>query len=306
LNINNSIVSKNILVTGGTGFLGSFLVHSLLQNSYNLIVLKRSTSDTRRINDVFINYKKGSMKYYDIDINGLEAAFRDQHIDIIIHMACLYGRKKESISSIIESNIMFGIHLLEFAKMYNVDTFINTDTFFSQYSITKYKNYCLSKKHFYEWLIQSAENVKIVNMKLGHMYGPKDDKMKFIPWLINLFDQNEKEIELTDGIQERDFIYVTDVVSAYLKVLKHIDKIKNVNEFYIGSGEPTSLKYFIIELDKQYKYLHPDNTTKLIFGRVPLYENEPLHLNVDIKAILSLGWLPKVSISEGIKNILTQ
>ena len=290
---------KNVLITGGTGFLGSHLVKCLLQSNYSPIVLKRSTSDTWRINDIL-----HKIKSYDLDIVGFDAPFQEQKIDIIIHTACIYGRKNETASSIAEANIMFGLRLLEFAERYNVDTFFNTDTFYSTQLIPKYKNYCLSKKHFYEWLTISTENIKIINMKIEHMYGPMDDKMKFIPWLIDQYVLAKEEIMLSDGIQERDFIYVLDVVYAYLKVIENIDELKRISEFNVGTGHPMPIKTFILELDKQYKELNPDNTVKLAFGKMPLYENEPLSIDIDIKALVTLGWKPIYSFQDGIKNLL--
>ncbi|GHV77344.1 paratose synthase [Spirochaetia bacterium] len=292
-------MTKTVLITGGTGFLGSYLTYGLLHNGFHVVVLKRSTSATWRIID-FID----EVKCYDIDIVGIEPAFKDQYIDTVIHTACCYGRKNEKISDIVDTNVMFGINLLEYAEVFNTNTFINTDTFYATSLIPKYKSYALSKRHFVEWLKQASKKVKIVNMKLEHMYGPKDDKTKFIPWVLDQLDQNKKEINLTSGIQERDFIYVTDVVSAYKKILECHDKLDTFNEFDVGTGKSTSVKQFITELHSQYKKLNPENITDLLFGKIPHYENEPMHVTVDINSLISIGWKPEISFKEGIRGML--
>ena len=78
---------KCILLTGATGFLGSHLLKALVNKGYEVIALKRSTSDTWRLKGF-----ESSFKSYDIDLVPLQKVFEDQYIDTIIHTACLYGR----------------------------------------------------------------------------------------------------------------------------------------------------------------------------------------------------------------------
>jgi nucleoside-diphosphate-sugar epimerase len=168
-------MNETILLTGGTGFLGSHLTYELLEDDYHVIVLKRSTSNTWRIDDIL-----EKIVCYDIDRAGLEAAFTDQHIDVVIHTACCYGRNNEKTSAIVDTNVMFGLKLFELVDKFNTDTFFNTDTL-----LQKYLNTCsLSKKHLAEWLKQLSDKVQVVNMKLEHMYGPKDNATKFVPWVL--------------------------------------------------------------------------------------------------------------------------
>jgi len=78
---------KTILLTGPTGFLGSHLLQALLNEGYKVIILKRSFSDTWRINHLLDN-----LKSYDINKTPLEKPFEENKIDIIIHTATNYGR----------------------------------------------------------------------------------------------------------------------------------------------------------------------------------------------------------------------
>jgi nucleoside-diphosphate-sugar epimerase len=287
-------VNKTVLITGGTGFLGSHLVHELLQNGYSVVVLKRSASNTWRIDDVL-----EKIFCYDIDKIELEAVFVNQHIDIVIHTACCYGRNGEKTSAIVDTNVMFGLQLFELADKFNTDTFFNTDTLLQKYLNT----YSLSKKHLVEWLKQLSGKVQVINMKLEHMYGPKDDNTKFVPWIIEQLKQNKGKIELTEGKQERDFIFVADVVSAYLAVLKQRDKLERFIEFDVGTGKPITVRQFVTELAEQYKKRHSENNTILEFGSVPYRGNEMMEVAVDISLLKNTGWEPKVSFMDGI-NIL--
>ncbi|MEI2418850.1 NAD-dependent epimerase/dehydratase family protein [Arthrospira platensis SPKY2] len=65
-------MKQTVLVTGATGFIGSHLVKRLVTDNYQVVILKRSFSDTKRINDVLPN-----LVCYDIDLCGIEQPFRD-------------------------------------------------------------------------------------------------------------------------------------------------------------------------------------------------------------------------------------
>jgi nucleoside-diphosphate-sugar epimerase len=288
-------LGDTILITGGTGFLGSHLVHELLQNDYRVVVLKRSTSKTWRIDDVF-----EKIFWYDIDKVEVETAFLDHYIDVVIHTACCYGRNGEKPSTLVDTNVMFGLKLFEIADKFNTDTFFNTDTL-----LQKYLNaYSLSKKHLVEWLKQLSGHIRLVNMKLEHMYGPKDDITKFVPWIIEQLKQNKGKIELTEGKQERDFVFVTDVVSAYLTVLKQRNGLARFSEFDVGTGEPITIRRFVTELVEQYKKRNQGNNTVLEFGRVPYREGEIMGVTPNISSLKKIGWEPKVSFADGINSLM--
>ncbi len=286
-----------VLVTGGTGFLGSHLIHELQKGNKNVIVLKRTSSEIWRIADI-----AKDIKFYDIDSDGIEKAFKEQHIDVVIHTACSYGRNNEALSSIVETNVLLGLRVLECAIDFNTDTFFNTDTL-----LQKYLNaYSLSKKQFVEWLKQQSDKIKVINMKLEHMYGPKDDSRKFVPWFIQQLQENVAKIPLTKGIQQRDFVYIDDVVSGYMTVLDNIQKLQQFSEFDVGSGELVSVKNFVTEISMEFKRLHQENITMLEFGALPYRQGEPMTVDVNIEPLKKMGWRPNVDYKTGIRRILKE
>ncbi len=280
---------KTILLTGGTGFLGSHLAKKLVESNYKVILLKRSNSNVWRINDIIHN-----LVCYDIDREDLETPFKDHKVDIIIHCATNYGRKGESITQILDTNLNFPLKLLETALSFNTDTFFNTDTI-----LYKYLNYySLSKKQFVEWLKIVSKDIKVFNLKLEHIYGEKDDLTKFIPWIIVNLLQKKEEILLTKGEQKRDFIYIEDVVDAYLEVLKKVNDIHNgYYEYEIGTGNSVTIRY-IVELIKT---LTGNTITKLNFGALEYREGEIMESKADIsKMIKDFNWKPKYTLEEGL------
>ena len=279
-----------ILLTGATGFLGSHLLKALVNKSYEVVVLKRSTSNMWRLKGF-----ENTFKSYDIDQVPLQKAFEEQYIDTIIHTACVYGRKGESIQQILETNLMLGIELL------NTGTFFNTGTL-----LYKYLNYyALSKKQFEEWLQLASDKIQVVNLKLEHMFGEQDGNDKFTSWILNELQQEKNIIPLTAGTQKRDFIYIDDVVSAYLTCLEQAPQLKAFNDIEVGTGVLTPVKTFVILVKEVLEKLKGKPIkTQLNFGALPYREGEIMEPQVDNSMLCSLGWQPKRSLEENIEQFV--
>jgi CDP-paratose synthetase len=288
-------MKKTILLTGATGFLGSYLLDALLLKGFKVIILKRTTSNLWRIEHLM-----SKVTSYDVDVQPLELAFSEQNIDYVIHTACHYGRNGDSISKIAETNLIFSLRILDASIKFNTVTFFNTDTLLS-----KHLNfYTLSKKHFAEWLQQNSDKIQVVNLKLEHIYGPKDDTSKFVPWVISQLKENVADIKLTEGKQLRDFVYIDDVVSAYLITLEKVNSLGSFNQFDVGTGTLVSVKDFLQRIKRQYEIRFGLNSTKLAFGEIPFRTREMMTVVVDSQPLLDLGWRPKVSIEEGVAKLI--
>jgi len=286
---------KTVLLTGATGFLGSYLLGSLLKKGYKVVILKRSNSDTWRIQHLL-----DEIVSYDIDTQKIELAFLEQAIDTVVHTACSYGRNGESMEEIVQSNLTFGLRLLDACMKYSVNTFCNTDTFLDR----GLNDYALSKSQFTDWLKQKSEKVQVVNLKLEHMYGPKDDSTKFVSWLLSQLKAGVTEVKLTSGEQRRDFIYIDDVVSAYMLAIAKSDELEQYTELEVGIGCSTSVKSFVQFLKECYEYKFGASNTILGFGAVPYREGEVMDFNVDNSGLIDLGWKPAYSLKKGLKLVI--
>lgn len=286
---------EKILLTGATGFLGSHLLESFISQGFQVSILKRSTSSTWRINHLL-----EKVRVYNIDEVGLDKIFIEIKPEIIIHTACTYGRNSESLSQILNTNLIFGINLLEESLKNNVKTFINTDSLLPR----NINDYSLSKAQFTDWLQKYSSQIQVINFKIEHMYGVKDDNKKFLPWLINEMINGSGEIKLTSGIQKRDFIYISDVVAAYDLVLQKRQKLNSWNVFDIGTNIFTEVRRLVMKvasiIEKEHnKVIIP----RLNFGTIPYREEDIMIPNLDSKKIIELGWHHQVNIDEGIKLI---
>jgi len=106
------------------------------------------------------------------------------------------------------------------------------------------------------------------------------------------------------GTQKRDFIYVSDVVSAYSKVLNHVDELGQYSEFDVGTGEKTTIKDFVMKFCEIFCSIHPECTSQLNFGAIPYRDGELMDVSVDNSHLIALGWTPQVDLDEGIRKII--
>lgn len=299
-------MKQTILLTGSTGFLGSNLLAALIQRGYQLIVLKRSFSNTRRIDNLL-----NDVVVYDIDKEEIDKIFHDHHIDIVIHTATEYGRDaRNSIVELVKSNILFPSEIIEQSLKKSVFCFINTDTFFSKNCRYSYlAAYTLSKKHFHDWLNLVCYNsdMKIVNMMVHHVFGAGDDQHKFTSSLLRNLAQEIDNIPMTFGEQKRDFIHISDVVEAYMTVLEKMASLPQYIQYEVGSGKSTTIKDFSLLLKSKID-LALDRSTQgtLSFGKLPYREGEPMHALADITRLSDIGWKPKLTLEEGVEAMVRE
>ena len=284
--------NRNILLTGGTGFLGSALLRSFVTDPHSHItVLKRSTSRTDRVNDLL---QHDRIRWIDLDRTDLAELFRTSTFDIILHCATNYGRGKRSILDTASANLLLPLTLLQLGIEHGVKTFINTDTVIDK----RVNEYSLSKKQFLEWLQNSAGRIQGVNVALEHFYGPFDDESKFTTMIFHKLMRGESQIDLTPGEQKRHFIFVDDVVRAFCCILEKLDTLPSgFSSFVVSTEQSVSIREFV----QLAKSMIGNTSTHLNFGAIPYRVNELMDSRTDISALKALGWEPKFSLEQGIQ-----
>lgn len=285
----------NILITGASGFLGSALARRLSASDHQVSLLIRKNTNLFRIRELS-SFKIGRCAS-DIEISQF---ISDMSPDVVIHTACSYGRNGESTLQIIDSNIRFGVLILNTLKdLEKKISFINTGTVLSR-DVSLYAQTKIQFEEIGAYIASTSnQNIQFINIKLQHMYGPGDDINKFTSYVINAFKNAVPSLPLTLGEQKRDFIYIDDVVEAYIKVLENLSNLDQTHQIELGSGVAPRLRDFV---ETAHKLTH--SKTKLLFGEIPYRENDEMCMVANITSLKKLGWIPKFDIEAGIKKTI--
>ena len=291
---------KKIILTGSTGFLGRALTSRLNREGFQTVGLIYANSD-KGARETF-----AKENVYFTRLADLGALVNWETVDAVVHLATNYGR---SGSEALEMcNVDLPTELLNLSQQFDIPNFINADTFFSDLpvSYTHLREYRESKLRFREFARSSAgfHKTKVVNLRIFHMYGPNDAQGKFVQEMLELISSNVASIDLTNGVQKRDFVYIDDVVEAFLCVLTRSEKISTgFTGFDVCTHRVVSIKSFLLAIKERW-----GTATKLNFGALPCRQGE-VHLEgvmSDNSGLVELGWLPKFTYLAGIDRMFNE
>ena len=290
---------NKVIVTGATGFLGSSLVRTLLKNKYEIGIIIRFSSDLSNLNDI---KNKINVFQYNGDIESLISVFKKYKPQQVIHLASNFiaEHKTNQVNSLIQSNITFGLHLLEAMKVTGLKDLINTGTSWQHYNNEDYNPVCLyaATKQAFESLLEyyvQAEAFRVITLKLFDTYGESDNRPKLIN-ILNKLANEQTELNMSAGEQLLSLVHVSDVCKAFMLCIN----ILNKDEF-IGS-KSYSLRNNEFFMLKDVIKLFEKVTSKKInikWGAKPYRKREVMKL-WDRGENLP-NWKPQISLIEGLK-----
>lgn len=278
----------NVIITGGTGYLGSRLVRRFLDIGHHILCL--TIPDDPCINLADIREKINFVCTKDPFMMENICAYRP---DVVVHTATVYERGNATIDQVFEANLEFPFHVLCAAMQGKAKRWINTATSLPD----GINSYSLSKAQFGEWgrLLAHRGGLEFVNLKLEHFYGENGPDTHFLTQVTRKLKANEP-LDLTVGTQHRDFVYIGDIVDCFAHMLTA--PVDGFMEVHIGTGVSPSIR----EVVEYLKYLS-GSVSELRFGAVPLRENEP-DCVCDTAEMKSLGMECKYSWREGMKKLI--
>lgn len=312
------IQSLNVLVTGGSGFIGSNIVESLLNNGVKFIRVLDNLSTGRKTNLESFLKKYDNLEFMYGDIANLETCRKAMDgIDVITHQAAL-GSVPRSVGDPLSSHISnvngflnvliaakeSGIKRIAYASSSSVygDNPVlpkveeNTGNVLSPYAATK------AIDEIYANVFTKCYDMECIGLRYFNIFGPRQDPngayAAVIPKFISLMKSGKQPTINGDGTFSRDFTYVENAVQANILALTTENKDCFGEAFNIGAGGQYSLLKLIEVLKKELKVnIDP------IFG--PNRPGDIPHSNADIsKAQNMLGYNPEISFEEGMKKLI--
>lgn len=302
------LTGKTIFLTGATGFIGSHLLKRLIKEGCKVHISIRPDSSLWRIEEF-----KNDFTSHKIDLTDFEAIrslINQIKPDIIFNLAA-YGvdYRQQDIYQAIDINIIASVNLFEAFLVNNGHRFIHTGTCLEYghknvpasesdvliptgiYGATK-----TSSVHILSSMTNSMDSGKLIILRPFGVFGEYEGIHKFIPQVIDKLT-NENPVQMTLGEQIRDYIYIDDLIDAY--ILASTVPLKNKIEIInIGSGKGIAMKYLALMISN-----HLDVSDELLqFGAIPYRPDEMMYLVANVnKAKSLLGWEPKVSIEKGLE-----
>ena len=290
---------KNVIVTGGAGFIGSNLALELERKGHNVAIL----DDYSSANVQNLQGFRGDILIGDESRLGeCGSAF-----DVIFHLAAVTDTTFKDDKEMLRKNIDGFRKVLQFALNSNAvlvyassaGTYGNGKTPMREsqqpqplnaYAFSKYVMDNMAKKH--------EKNLRIVGLRYFNVFGPGEKhKGKAASMVYQLYRQmsagrNPRIFKY--GEQVRDHVYAKDVVAATIKA----SEAKESGIFNVGSGEGTTFNQVIDYLNKAMK-----TSFKPDYFENPYTEVYQVHTHADIsKAAKTLGWKPKFPTKAGIAD----
>lgn len=246
-------INKNIIVTGGAGFIGSNFVRELNRRGIKNITLVDHLTNEKKKNIQGLKYKE----YFDKDeFFKIVKGNKLTNIDVIFHLGARTDTAERNKEFLLKVNTEYSKKLFKFALLNNcrfiyassAATYGNGSNGYSdkERNLKPLNYYGLSKYLFDEWVLdQKKKPVQWVGLKFFNVYGHNEYHKGFMSSVVyHGFKEIEKNGEVrlfksykkdySDGEQKRDFIYVKDVLKIMLFFLDH----KNLNGIYnVGTGK---------------------------------------------------------------------
>jgi|TARA_B110000261_G_scaffold155505_1_gene188324 nucleoside-diphosphate-sugar epimerase len=297
---------SKILITGGSGFIGSHLTTKLLSQGHKIAITTKYDSVYENIR-LFKIWKKIRVIECDLRHSNSIKQINDFNPDIIYHLAA-YNDVKGSFANYteaLESNIVGTSNLLENLKRYKQFIYISTSEIYgyqkgnvvfsenlqphpiSPYSIGKYSGELYAQMHM------KHMNKPIKILRPFNVFGETQSNKAVIPELVEKFINNET-VKITKGMQTREFNYVGNTVNLIIQASKEKKFFNNIVN--ISDGNEIKIKDLAIKIKELTK-----SKSKLVVGGLKERKTEIHKMKASVKKMKL--YIPKtnlISFKEGL------
>ena len=297
-------MAKRVLVPGAAGFVGAVLVRRLLGKGFEVHALLKPTTDRWRLAGL-----EKALEAHDQDLrdeDGLRSLLLRIKPDVIYHLAAhgAYPFQTDA-DAVIQTNILGTWNLLKASSAIDYEVFVSTGSS-SEYGFKEFamRETDLLEPNSYYSVAKCAQTLlcqhfakthkkPVTTFRLFSAYGPWEEPSRLIPTLIRRTLAGE-DLDLVPPETARDFVFVDDVVDAYLR-LEELAKLSGeiVN---VGTGVQSTIKDVVAAVLE-----HTGARVACHWGKMqPRIWDSKIWVADITKSGRLLGWRPETSLREGI------
>jgi len=319
---------KVLLVTGGTGYIGSHCVVELIQSGYEVVIIDNLVNSTEAVVDE-IEYITGVRPRFYLgnvkEVNVLEKIFSEHSIEGVLHFAGIkaVGESVEQPLKYYDENVISTIILLRVMERYHCHTLVFSSSatvygnsthvpFIETLPMQTTNPYGTTKRLIEEMLNDYAchqSNMKISILRYFNPVGahastrigenPKGIPNNLFPYICKVVKGSYSHLSVyggdyntPDGTGVRDYIHVVDLAKGHVKALQYLDKHDGVFTFNLGTGTGYSVLEAIKTFEQVNKVIIPYKIVERREGDIG-----SCYAQVD-KAKRELGWVAKKTLSD--------
>ena len=281
-------MSKNVLVTGGNGFIGSHVVDFLVKKKYNVTTFDLSPPIRKNV-----KFIRGSI----LDKNCLQFALKN--IDFVFHLAAVSDINKVRAIPVktINTNILGTTYLLEASRNKNVKRFIFAS---SVYSFGTAGNLYTTSKISSELLIKNyrllfGQNFTI--LRYSTAYGPRSREVDAVSIFVERALKNLDIVIFGDGQQKRNYLHVEDLAKGSMMALKQKTKNKIITLASKNNIKMFDLARTIVRLTKSNSKIRFNKKNKRFDDFTSNYSYKNNNEGI-------INWKPKYSLKKGLEQYI--
>lgn len=298
---------KKVLLTGATGFIGASLTRKLLHEGCQVSIFIRRSSDFWRIKDIFDQVEVHYVDLRDLSVDDFKDKIKGTHIIYHLGAAGVNQFQKDSLS-IVETNIRGTLCLLQLARDLKVERFVYCGSCFeygsgsflredmlpapgNEYAASKLSAGILVNTFFCKY------GLPTVYLRPFTVYGPFEGPRRLIPHVIRSILEG-RDIELTEGEQTRDMVFIDDVLEAFL--IAGIEPKITGKTFNLATGQEIAVKDVVLTLMELMA-----TRVKPLFGKQSYRESEWWALSGNPSYTRDiLKWQAQTSLKDGLQKTI--
>ena len=326
---------KQVLLTGGTGYIGSHIAIELINTGYEVIIVDNLINSSPTVIDSIATITGTKPTFYQVNLldqPALNAVFDKHNFDLVIHLAGLkaVGESVKEPLQYYRNNITGTINLLECMKSHQIESLIfsSSATVYGEPGVTKYTESLPTgqkisspygkTKYMIEEILKDVctanPNFSVISLRYFNPIGnhpsgligenPNGIPNNLMPYIIKVALGELPELSIfgndydtKDGTCLRDYIHVVDLAKGHLAAINALNP--GFKAYNLGTGHPISVLELVHTFEQVSGQPLPHRFAPRRAGDLPEFYADPSLANQE------LNWQAKLTLNDAIKDTLT-